>query len=119
MAEWFVYILRCADKTLYTGVATDLEARAQKHNAGKVAKYTRGRRPVKLVSHEKAVNCGATFKREHAIKRLRTLEKRRLVRTRTDKRELPDQERRKQGNLETSPNCVLPCVLSMLAANNF
>jgi len=81
MAQWFVYILRCADKSLYTGVATDLEARVHKHNVGKGAKYTRGRRPVKLVYHESAANRSAALRREHAIKRMKTAEKRRLVRS--------------------------------------
>lgn len=80
MAQWVVYILRCADKSLYTGVATDLEVRVQKHNDGKGAKYTRGRRPVKLVYHEPATNRGAALRREHAIKRMKTMEKRQLVR---------------------------------------
>ncbi len=46
---WFVYLLECADGTYYTGVAPDLEERLRKHNAGRGAKYTRGRRPVWLV----------------------------------------------------------------------
>ncbi|MEK7303835.1 MAG: GIY-YIG nuclease family protein, partial [Pseudomonadota bacterium] len=52
MAEWIVYMLLCADQSLYTGVATDIEARLSTHNAGKGAKYTRGRLPVKLVYQE-------------------------------------------------------------------
>jgi putative endonuclease len=80
MTQWVVYILRCADWSLYTGVATDLQARVQKHNEGKGAKYTRGRRPVKLVYHELAASRGAALRREHAIKRMKTAEKRRLVR---------------------------------------
>ena len=70
MAEWHVYMLRCADHSLYTGVATDLEARVATHNAGKGAKYTRGRLPVKLVYQEAVADRGAALKREHAIKRL-------------------------------------------------
>ncbi|MGH9863309.1 MAG: GIY-YIG nuclease family protein [Candidatus Acidiferrales bacterium] len=46
---WFVYLLECADGTYYTGVAPDVEERLQKHNAARGAKYTRGRRPVRLV----------------------------------------------------------------------
>ena len=82
MPEWCVYILRCADQSLYTGVATNLRARVQKHNTGQGAKYTRGRRPVKLVYHEPAPTRSAALKREHAIKRMKTVEKRRLVRKR-------------------------------------
>ena len=49
MNEWFVYILECADGSLYTGITTDLERRVSEHNEGKLgARYTRARRPVKL-----------------------------------------------------------------------
>ena len=80
MAEWHVYMLRCADHSLYTGVATDLEARVATHNAGKGAKYTRGRLPVKLVYQEAVADRGAALKREHAIKRMPAAAKRRLIR---------------------------------------
>ena len=79
MAKWSVYILRCADNTLYTGVATDLDARLATHNAGKGAKYTRGRLPVKLVYREAVRGRSAALKREHAIKRLTRAAKRRLI----------------------------------------
>ena len=79
MAEWHVYILRCADRSLYTGVATDVAARLSVHNAGKGAKYTRGRLPVKLVYQEAADGRGAALKRELAIKRLPRAAKRRLI----------------------------------------
>jgi predicted GIY-YIG superfamily endonuclease len=46
---WYVYIVRCSDGTLYTGIAKDINKRMQLHNEGKGAKYTRGRRPVELV----------------------------------------------------------------------
>lgn len=78
-APWQVYILRCADGSLYTGVATDLAARVRKHNDGTGAKYTRGRRPVKLVYREPAASRSAALKREHVIKRLSTVGKRRLI----------------------------------------
>ena len=67
---WYVYLVRCADGTLYTGVATDLERRIAAHNAGRGAKYTRSRLPVKLVYREAAADRAAAQKREHAIKRL-------------------------------------------------
>lgn len=79
MAEWTVYIVRCADRSLYTGVATDLAARVAVHNAGKGAKYTRGRLPVTLVYQETVGERGAALKREHAIKRLPVAAKRRLI----------------------------------------
>ena len=80
MAEWHVYMVRCADRSLYTGVATDVEARVATHNAGKGAKYTRGRLPVKLVYQEAVADRGAALKREHAIKRLTVAAKRQLIR---------------------------------------
>ena len=79
MVEWYVYMLRCADHSLYTGVATDLAARLATHNAGKGAKYTRGRLPVKLVYQEAVAGRGAALKREHAIKRMPVAAKRRLI----------------------------------------
>ena len=80
MAEWHVYMVRCADRSLYTGVATDVKARVATHNAGKGAKYTRGRLPAKLVYQEAVAGRGAALKREHAIKRLSVAAKRRLIR---------------------------------------
>lgn len=81
MAEWYVYIVQCADRSLYTGVATDVVARVATHNAGKGAKYTRGRRPVRLVFQEWAGTRGAALRREIAIKRLAAAAKRALVRS--------------------------------------
>jgi predicted GIY-YIG superfamily endonuclease len=77
--DWHVYILRCADDTLYTGIATDVSARLQKHNTGKGAKYTRGRLPVELVYEKCIGEHGAALQREYEIKRLRATEKRRLI----------------------------------------
>jgi putative endonuclease len=79
MSKWHVYILECADGTLYTGVATDVAARVATHNAGKGAKYTRGRLPVCLVYQESAGERGAALRRELEIKRLRAADKRRLI----------------------------------------
>jgi len=79
-AHWHVYILRCADQTLYTGIATEVGARVLKHNTGKGAKYTRGRLPVTLVYQEQMGSHSDALKREHAIKRLPLAKKRRLLR---------------------------------------
>lgn len=76
---WFVYIVECADGTLYAGVAKNAEARVAKHNDGSGAKYTRTRRPVELVYLEPALDRGAALKREHAIKRMSAGEKWQLV----------------------------------------
>jgi putative endonuclease len=65
----FVYILRCADGTLYTGWAIDVARRVEAHNAGRGARYTRAHRPVELVYTEEVATVGAALKRELAIKR--------------------------------------------------
>jgi predicted GIY-YIG superfamily endonuclease len=76
---WHVYIVRCADRTLYTGVARDLAARVCAHNAGRGAKYTRSRLPVELVYRELAQNRSAALRREHEIKRMSAQAKRGLI----------------------------------------
>jgi putative endonuclease len=67
---WTVYILRCADNTLYTGIALDVARRIVEHNSSNRlgASYTRGRRPVKLVYSETAASRSDAAKREHEIK---------------------------------------------------
>ena len=76
---WYVYILRCADGSLYTGVTNDLDARLAAHNAGKGAKYTAPRRPVSLVYHEPVDSKSAALKREKLIKRWPRTQKQALV----------------------------------------
>ena len=67
---YFVYIVECADGTLYTGISTELERRIQEHNTSeKGAKYTRIRRPVKLVYSESYPNRSSASKREYEIKK--------------------------------------------------
>lgn len=73
-----VYIVECADGTLYTGYTTDVERRLDEHNAGEGAKYTRGRTPVTLRHTERFAEKGAALSREHAIKSLSRAEKRAL-----------------------------------------
>ena len=67
---WFVYILRCADGTLYTGITKDLARRTKQHNAGTASRYTRSRRPVKLVYQEPQRSQSLALRREAAIKKL-------------------------------------------------
>ena len=70
-ATWFVYLLRCADGTFYSGITTDLARRLAEHNAGPAgARYTRSRRPVSLAWSEPAADRGAASRREHAVRRL-------------------------------------------------
>ncbi len=78
-ANFFVYIVECADGTLYTGWTTDVERRLKAHNAGRGAKYTRQRRPVRLIYSEAVTDRRAALKREAAIKRLRRAAKLRLA----------------------------------------
>jgi putative endonuclease len=70
MAAWFVYVVRCGDGTLYTGISRDVKARVDKHNRGEGARYTRGRAPVTLVHSERKSSQGAALRREAAIKTL-------------------------------------------------
>lgn len=78
---WVVYILECADKSLYTGITNDLDARRAAHDAGKGAKYTKGRGPFLLLHHETYATRSEASKREIAIKNLRRPEKMKLCRT--------------------------------------
>lgn len=75
----FVYILRCADGTLYTGSAKDPVARERVHNAGRGARYTSGRRPVQLVYSETCVSIGDALRREHQLKQWTRSEKEALI----------------------------------------
>lgn len=68
---WHVYLLRCADGSLYAGITTDLERRVAEHNSGKTgAKYTRTRRPVSLVWSESATDRGAASRAEYTLRTL-------------------------------------------------
>lgn len=80
-AKFFVYIVECADGTLYTGWTTDVARRLKTHNAGRGAKYTRYRTPVRLVYVEEVADRSAALKREAAIKRLSRAAKLRLIRS--------------------------------------
>ena len=77
---WYVYLVQCADGTLYCGIATDVERRVREHNTShRGAKYTRTRRPVRLVYTEEHVSRSAAAKREYAIKRMSRHEKLKLA----------------------------------------
>ena len=81
MPGHFVYIVRCADGTLYTGYARDPDKRAAAHNAGKGARLTAGRRPVSLVYREAFESAGDALRREREVKRLRRATKEALIAT--------------------------------------
>ena len=77
---WYVYILECADKTLYTGITTELKRRIEEHNLSiKGAKYTKARRPVKMVYFCVKDNKSEAAKEENRIKKLSKLEKIKLI----------------------------------------
>lgn len=77
---WFVYIVECSDNSYYTGVTTDLKRRLHEHNTSKKgAKYTRCRRPVTLAYHELSDCRKSACKREYAIKKMTTTQKKALV----------------------------------------
>src|SRR3989338_109039 len=79
MSTWFVYVVRCKDRSLYTGISTDVEQRVMRHNEGKGAAYTRGRKPVSLVWSEEAHSESSARKREAQIKRFTRIKKEHLV----------------------------------------
>ena len=78
--SYFVYILECSDSSLYTGITKDIKKRLQEHNnSTKGAKYTKARRPVKLVYEEPSLNRSTASKREYEIKKFTRLKKLQLV----------------------------------------
>jgi putative endonuclease len=79
MARWFVYLVRCADASLYTGISTDVPARVAAHNAGRGARYTRARLPVELVHVERKKSRSTAQRREAEIKALPRAAKLRLA----------------------------------------
>jgi len=80
--SWFVYILRCTDGSLYTGITKDVRRRCQQHNSGTASRYTRSRRPTKQVWKEAHPSRSSALKREAAIKAMTRREKIALIRLR-------------------------------------
>ena len=83
----FLYILRCGDGSLYTGITLDLERRLAQHQAGKASRYTRSRLPVTLAWRREVESWSAALREEMRIKRLTRAEKEALVRSEPDVRE--------------------------------
>jgi putative endonuclease len=79
MKKWYVYILQCADGTLYTGITTDVNRRLNEHNSGKGAKYTRTRLPVMIVAVTEAGSRSEASKEEYRIKQLTREQKMKLI----------------------------------------
>lgn len=82
---WYLYILRCGDDTLYTGITTDVEKRLEAHRSGKGAKYTRGRGPLELIYREVCADHSAALKRELEVKAMSRTEKLQMVASTGDK----------------------------------
>ncbi|MGB5097497.1 MAG: DEAD/DEAH box helicase, partial [Porticoccaceae bacterium] len=88
MSDWYFYLLRCADGSLYSGITTDIERRVREHNQGTAgARYTRGRRPVSLAYSERLPDRAQALRREYAVKRLDRAAKLQLLANATS---LPD-----------------------------
>jgi predicted GIY-YIG superfamily endonuclease len=98
--KWFVYIVRCSDGSLYTGVAKDVKRRCQQHNAGTASRYTRSRRPVKIIYQEVHPDQSSALKREAAIKAMT----RRGKLTMIQKRKKQAKGGREIAHLEDIPN---------------
>ena len=77
--EWYFYIVRCRDNSLYSGITNNIEHRIKEHNKGTGAKYTLGRRPVNLIYKEKYANISEARKRESQIKGWPRIKKERLI----------------------------------------
>ncbi|HEY8086316.1 MAG TPA: GIY-YIG nuclease family protein [Polyangiaceae bacterium] len=75
MERWFLYIARCADRTLYVGIARDVAARIARHDAGLGAKYTRGRGPLTVLARRRCATKGEALRLELAVKRLSRADK--------------------------------------------
>ena len=85
---WFLYVVSCSDGTLYTGITTSLERRINEHNSKKTgAKYTRSRRPVKLVYSKTYPDRSSASRAEHAFKRKTRLEKIKIIESSACKKE--------------------------------
>ena len=78
---WYLYILRCGDGTLYTGITNDIPTRLKAHASGKGAKYTRGRGPLELVYQEQLESHSAALKRERQVKQLTRAQKLHMIDT--------------------------------------
>ena len=81
MPDWYLYMVRCRDGSLYTGIATDVESRLADHRANKGSKYLRGRGPLKLVFKKQIGEKGRALKIEHIVKNLPRHKKEALVKT--------------------------------------
>ena len=79
MKRWTLYILKCSDRSLYTGITTDLEKRVKRHNEGRASKYTRSRKPVKIAYAETFSSESAARRKEIEVKNLSRHNKLRMI----------------------------------------
>jgi putative endonuclease len=100
---WFVYVIRCADQSFYTGVTTDAERRIDEHNDGSGARYTRARGPVELVYLERVKDRGSALRREHEIKRMTAAGKRAMVESARRKKARRKERAKARRLAETTP----------------
>jgi putative endonuclease len=100
--SWSVYMVRCADRSLYTGITRDVTRRCQQHNAGTASRYTRSRLPVELVYHEAHHTQSSALKREAVIKTMDRQEKL----TMTQQRKKPAKVARQVARLEDQGNRI-------------
>ena len=84
MAMWHIYLIRCADNSLYTGITTDVDRRFRQHSAGKGAKYLKNRQPITLVFQQPIGDRSLASKVEYAVKRLTKKQKEKIVANRLD-----------------------------------
>ena len=98
--NWFVYIVQCADGSLYTGITKDLARRCRQHNAGTASRYTRSRLPVKLIYQEIHPSQSSALKRESAIKAMNRRGKMAMI----QQSNKPAREVREIAHLEDIPN---------------
>ena len=96
----YTYILECSDHTYYTGWTNELEKRVKAHNEGRGAKYTKSRRPVKLVYYEEFGTKEEAKKREYALKQLNRAQKEKII-------------QKEEGRIEEHP--ILPCKVTSTA----
>jgi putative endonuclease len=100
-----IYILRCSDNTLYTGVAKDLQKRVESHRNGKGSKYVRARLPCELVYSESCADRSAAQRREYEIKQMKREEKEKLLprQTNQDQPHSPHNQSHAEGDDEGNP----------------
>jgi len=105
---WTLYILECRDRTFYTGIAKDLERRLHQHNDGRASRYTRSRRPVKVIYQEPCASRSEASIKEAAVKSLSRREKEILIRKKSPTAALQP-AKQETGRRRSAPQTTGPC----------